>query len=68
MITQDTHGQLVQGLHLALRERTKQVRSEEAPTLRVTVRSGALQSPVRPCNCRYLAATWHRASGESRCR
>ena len=43
-------------------------RSEEAPTLRLTARSGALQAPVRPCNCRQLAATWHRASGESRCR
>ena len=30
--------------------------------------SGALQAPIRPCNCRQLAATWHRASGESRCR
>ena len=43
-------------------------RSEEAPTLRLTARSGALQAPVRPCHCRQLAATWHRASGESRCR
>ena len=38
-------------------------RSEEAPTLRGTARSDALQAPVRPCNYRQLAATWHQASG-----
>ena len=39
-------------------------RSEEAPTLRGTARSGALRAPVRPRNnCRQLAATWHQASG-----
>ena len=43
-------------------------RSEEAPTLRLTARSGALQAPVRPCHCRQLAATWHGAPGERRCR
>ena len=55
-------------LSLVQHPSTTSRRSEEAPTLRVTARSGALQAPVRPCNCRQLAPTWHRASGESRCR
>ena len=59
---------LALSLSLVHRPSATSRRSEEAPTLRLTARSGALQAPVRPCHCRQLAATWHRASGESRCR
>ena len=59
---------LALSLSLVHRPSATSRRSEEAPTLRLTARSGALQAPVRPCNCRQLAATWHGASGERRCR